>query len=81
MRLKRVYFRFNRLVNVDDIIGNSNLLLMEQEDINVDNNVHDYILRIICANFYIIAKKKRKVFISFAFYLYHLRMFMIDSVL
>ena len=55
MRLKRVNFRFNRLVNVDDIIGHSNLLLMEQEDINVDNNVHDCILRIICANFYIIA--------------------------
>ena len=81
MRIKRVNFRFNRLVNVDGIIGHSNLLLMEQEDINVDNNVHDYILRIICANFYIIAKKKRKVFISSAFYLYHLRMFMIDSVL
>ena len=56
MRIKRANFRFNRLVNVDDIIGHSNLLLMEQEDINVDNNVHDYILRIICANFYIIAK-------------------------
>ena len=81
MRIKRANFRFNRLVNVDDIIGHSNLLLMEQEDINVDNNVHDYILRIICANFYIITKKKRKVFISSAFYLYHLRMFMIDSVL
>ena len=71
MRIKRVNFRFNRLVNVDDIIGHSNLLLMEQEDINVDNNVHDYILRIICANFYIIAKKKkRKVFISSAFILF-----------
>ena len=82
MRIKRANFRFNRLVNVDDIIDHSNLLLMEQEDINVDNNVHDYILRIICTNFYIIAKKKkRKVFISSAFYLYHLRMFMIDSVL
>ena len=57
MRIKRANFRFNRLVNVDDIIGHSNLLLMEQEDINVDNNVHDCILRIICANFYIIAKK------------------------
>ena len=56
MRIKRANFRFNRLVNVDDIIGHSNLLLMEQEDINVDNNVHDCILRIICANFYIIAK-------------------------
>lgn len=55
MRIKRTNFRFNRLVNVDDIIGHSNLLLMEQEDINVDNNVHDCILRIICANFYIIA--------------------------
>ena len=55
MRIKRANFRFNRLVNVDDIIGHSNLLLMEQEDINVDNNVHDCILRIICANFYIIA--------------------------
>ena len=43
MRLKRANFRFNRLVNVDDIIGHSNLLLMEQEDINVDNNVHDCI--------------------------------------
>ena len=55
MRIKRANFRFNRLVNVDDIIGHSNLLLMEQEDINIDNNVHDCILRIICANFYIIA--------------------------
>ena len=55
MRIKRANFRFNRLVNVDDIIGHSNLLLMEQEDINVDNNVHDCILRIICANFYTIA--------------------------
>ena len=44
MRIKRANFRFNRLVNVDDIIGHSNLLLMEQEDINVDNNVHDCIL-------------------------------------
>ena len=58
MRIKRANFRFNRLVNVDDIIGHSNLLLMEQEHINADNNVHDCILRIICANFYIIAKKK-----------------------
>lgn len=33
MRIKRANFRFNRLVNVDDIIGHSNLLLMEQEDI------------------------------------------------
>lgn len=57
MRIKRANFRFNRLVNVDDIIGHSNLLLMGQEDINVDNNVHDCILRIICANFYIIALK------------------------
>ena len=55
MRIKRANFRFNRLVNVDDIIGHSNLLLMEQEDIKVDNNVHDCILRIICTNFYIIA--------------------------
>ena len=44
MRIKRANFRFNRLVNVDDIIGHSNLLLMEQEDIKVDNNVHDCIL-------------------------------------
>lgn len=44
MRIKRANFRFNQLVNVDDIIGHSNLLLMEQEDINVDNNVHDCIL-------------------------------------
>ena len=44
MRIKRANFRFNRLVNVDDIIGHSNLLLMEQEDINVGNNVHDCIL-------------------------------------
>ena len=55
MRIKRENFRFNRLVNVDDIIGHSNLLLMEQEDTNIDNNVHDSTLRIICANFYIIA--------------------------
>ena len=47
MRLKRVNFRFNRLVNVDDIIGHSNLLLMEQEDINVDNNVHDCIFFVL----------------------------------
>ena len=26
MRIKRANFRFNRLVNVDDIIGHSNLL-------------------------------------------------------
>ena len=44
MRIKRANFRFNRLVNVDDIIGHPNLLLMEQEDINVGNNVHDCIL-------------------------------------
>ena len=44
MRIKRANFRFNRLVNVDDIIGHSDILLMEQEDINVDNNVHDCIL-------------------------------------
>lgn len=44
MRIKRANFRFNRLVNVDDIIGHPNLLLMEQEDINIDNNVHDCIL-------------------------------------
>lgn len=55
MRIKRANFRFNRLVNVDDIIGHSVLLLMGQEDINVDNNVHDCILRIICTNFYIIS--------------------------
>ena len=67
MRIKRANFRYNRLVNVDDIIGHSNLLLMEQEDINVDNNVHDYILRIICANFYIIAKKKAEGFYFFRF--------------
>lgn len=44
MRIKRANFRFNRLVNVDDIIGHSDILLMEQEGINVDNNVHDCIL-------------------------------------
>lgn len=44
MRIKRANFRFNRIVNVDDIIGYSNLLLMEQGDIDVDNNVHDCIL-------------------------------------
>lgn len=60
MRIKRANFRFNRLVNVDDIIGHSNLLLMEQEDINVDNNVHDCILRIICSNFSVIAISKIK---------------------
>ena len=65
MRIKRANFRFNRLVNVDDIIGHSNLLLMEQEDINVDNNVHDCILKIICANFYIIAKFYLPLYITF----------------
>ena len=70
MRIKRANFRFNRLVNVDDIIGHSNLLLMEQEDINVDNNVHDYILRIICANFYIIAKKKSVRFLFLPLFIY-----------
>ena len=38
MRIKRANFRFNQLVNVDGIIGHSNLLLMGQEDINVDAN-------------------------------------------
>lgn len=44
MRIKRTNFRFNRLINVDDIIGHSDILLIEQEGINADNNVHDCIL-------------------------------------
>ncbi len=44
MKIERANFRFNRIVNVDDIINQSNLLWMNQDDINADNNVHDYIL-------------------------------------
>ena len=67
MRIKRANFKFNQLINVDNKKSKYNHILMEQEDINVDNNVHVYILRIICANFYIIAKKKAEGFYFFRF--------------
>ena len=46
MEIKRDNFRFNRIVNVDDIVGGSNLLTMGQSDINGDNIVHDYTLEV-----------------------------------
>lgn len=41
MEIKRDNFRFNRVVEISDIIDKSHLLLMEQTDIDDDNNVHD----------------------------------------
>ena len=39
MEIKRDNFRFNRLLNVDDIIGESNLFWMSQDDIDADGVV------------------------------------------
>lgn len=39
MEIKRDNFRFNRLLNVNDIIGESNLFWMSQEDIDADGVV------------------------------------------
>lgn len=46
MEIKRDNFRFNRIVNVDDIVGGSNLLTMGQPDIDGDNNVRGYTLEV-----------------------------------
>ncbi len=44
MEIKRENFRFNRIVNVDDILDKTNLLMMTQEDIDADTIVHNFIL-------------------------------------
>lgn len=45
MTIKRDNFRFKRIVNVDDILNESHLLLMEQADIDVDNKVCGHTLK------------------------------------
>lgn len=44
MELIRKNFRFSTIVNIDDIIGNSSLLLMSNEDIDNDPNVKGVVL-------------------------------------
>lgn len=39
MEIKRTNFRFNRIVNIEESIDDSNLMLMEQSDIDGDINV------------------------------------------
>lgn len=44
MEIERANFRFNRIINVNDIVNASNLLYMKQTDIDNDENVRGYAL-------------------------------------
>lgn len=44
MEIKREKFRFNRIIKPNDIINESSLFLMSQEDIDADNNIKGYVL-------------------------------------